>query len=70
MKKPTGPTKQEGPIDKEIFGTWIAGYNAGNVEQVMSIFDPSLRYERAAELSKLSVGARHETVCAPRPAEK
>ena len=27
-------------------------------------------YERAAELSKLSVGARHEAVCAPHPAEK
>jgi ketosteroid isomerase-like protein len=44
MKKPSGPTKQAGPIDKELFGTWIAGYNAGNVDQVMSIFDRSLRY--------------------------
>src|SRR4051812_25777630 len=44
MKKPTAPLKQEGPNDKEMFTTWIAGYDAGNVDQVMSIFDPALRY--------------------------
>src|ERR1051325_3307289 len=44
MKKPSEPAEQAGPNDKEIFGTWIAGYEAGNVDKVMSIFDKSLRY--------------------------
>jgi hypothetical protein len=45
MKKPSAPARQTtGPNDKEIFGTWIDGYNAGDVEQVMSIFDASVRY--------------------------
>ncbi len=44
MKKPNGPVAHDGPDDKEIFGTWIAGYDAGNVDQVMSIFDKSLHY--------------------------
>ena len=33
-----------GPNVKEIFETWIAGYAALNVDQVMSVMDRSVRY--------------------------
>jgi len=33
-----------GPNVKEIFETWIAGYKALNVDQVMSVMDRSVRY--------------------------
>jgi ketosteroid isomerase-like protein len=46
MKKriPAGVALQDGPDPKEIFGTWIAGYESGDVDEVMSVFDESLRY--------------------------
>jgi ketosteroid isomerase-like protein len=46
MKKriPAGVAMQDGPDPKEIFGTWIAGYESGDVDQVMSVFDAALRY--------------------------
>jgi ketosteroid isomerase-like protein len=33
-----------GPDIKAIFGTWIAGYDEENLDQVMSVFDPSVIY--------------------------
>jgi ketosteroid isomerase-like protein len=44
MKKPSGADTEDGPDYQKIFDTWIAGYDAGNVDQVMSIFKKSLRY--------------------------
>jgi hypothetical protein len=33
-----------GPDVKEIFATWIEGYDKGSLEQVMSVFDPGAIY--------------------------
>jgi len=42
--KPVKPVKITRPADREIFGTWTRGYNAGDVTQIMSIFSDDLRY--------------------------
>jgi len=34
----------DGPNIKKIFGTWIEGYDKEDIEQVMSVFDPSVVY--------------------------
>ena len=39
-KRSTG----DGPNIKEIFGTWIAAYDDGDVERVMSLYDKSAVY--------------------------
>ncbi len=44
MKKPSREIQQDSPDDKEIFDTWIAAYDAGDLDRLMSIFDDSLRY--------------------------
>ena len=42
--KPVKPVKITRPADREIFGTWTRGYEAGDVTQIMSIFSDDLRY--------------------------
>ena len=42
--KPVKPVRITRPADREIFGTWIRGYDTGDVAQLMSIFSDDLRY--------------------------
>jgi len=34
----------DGPDIKNIFGTWIEGYDKGDLKEVMSVFDPGVIY--------------------------
>jgi len=36
--------QDNGPDVEKLFDTWIAGYDKGNLDQVMSVFDPSVVY--------------------------
>jgi ketosteroid isomerase-like protein len=36
--------QNNGPDVIKLFDTWIAGYDKGSLEQVMSVFDPSVVY--------------------------
>src|SRR6478735_3389677 len=41
---PAKPVKITRPNDRDIFGTWIRGYEAGDVSLLMSIFSENLSY--------------------------
>ena len=46
---PVKPVKITRPHDREIFGTWIKGYESGDVSLLMSVFSENLRYIEPCE---------------------
>ena len=47
--QPVKPIRITRPNDKDIFGTWLRGYESGDVSQLMSIFSENLSYHEPCE---------------------